>query len=506
MAKTLLTDYAFTPGGAGVGTVTVPGEYVLEQFLLITNVTAGVVVYQFNSPSKGSALAVAGGDTTLTLEFNTGGMSSGDALQIFADSTTGASANTVLSGSGAPASGTGSDGDFYIDVAATRIYGPRSSGAWGSGTSLVGASGTSDYNDLSNKPTLGTAAATAATDYVSATTNRAANVVLAGPTSGSAAAPTFRALVASDLPATAVTAGIYGSTSAVIQLTVDAAGRLTAINSLSISIAAGAVSGLAAVATSGSASDLGTGTLPSGRIPSTAVSAGSYTYGSFTVDAAGRLTAASNGTAPISSVLAGYTSGAGTVAATDTILQAIQKLNGNAANKATAGAFTDSGLTMATARVLGRSTAGTGAAEEFALLGLAFSSTNLATLSDLVIPLSDEVANLTASSSVAKVTIPYWPRATVITNLPIWGVATAPTGAALQFDIKIGGTSIYVTLPTIAISDTNSVASAGTFSTAFVSGGQSVAAGSSVAFFVTQIGSTVAGAGLKVVVPTRRAG
>lgn len=36
--------------------------------------------------------------------------------------------------------------------------------------------------------------------FVSATTTRAANVVLAGPTTGSAAAPTFRALVAADLP------------------------------------------------------------------------------------------------------------------------------------------------------------------------------------------------------------------------------------------------------------------------------------------------------------------
>jgi hypothetical protein len=139
-------------------------------------------------------------------------------------------------------------------------------------------------------------------------------------------------------------------------------------------------------------------------------------------------------------------------------------------------------------------------------LGLAFNSTNLATLADLVIPLSDETTALTASSSVAKLTIPYWPRTTVLIDLPIWAVATAPTGAALQFDIKIGGTSIYTTLPTIAVSAANSTASAGTFSTAFISGGQSIAAGASVAFHVTQIGSTVAGAGLKLALLTRRAG
>lgn len=63
--------------------------------------------------------------------------------------------------------------------------------------------------------TTGTLAATLAT--------QSANLVLAGPTTGSAA-PTFRSVVASDLPATAVTPGAYTYGS----FTVDVAGRLTA--------------------------------------------------------------------------------------------------------------------------------------------------------------------------------------------------------------------------------------------------------------------------------------
>jgi hypothetical protein len=71
------------------------------------------------------------------------------------------------------------------------------------------------------------------------------------------------------------------------------------------------------------------GLVPADRIPNTSVAAGNYTYGSFTVGTDGRLTAAGNGTAPIASVLTGFTSGPGTVSAADTILGAIQKLNGN---------------------------------------------------------------------------------------------------------------------------------------------------------------------------------
>lgn len=48
----------------------------------------------------------------------------------------------VLSGTGAPAGGLGADGDWYLDTAVTRLYGPKTAGAWGAGVSLIGAAGT----------------------------------------------------------------------------------------------------------------------------------------------------------------------------------------------------------------------------------------------------------------------------------------------------------------------------------------------------------------------------
>jgi hypothetical protein len=53
----------------------------------------------------------------------------------------GADGKTVRSGSGAPSSGLGVDGDFYIDTTADAIYGPKAAGAWGSATSLIGPQG-----------------------------------------------------------------------------------------------------------------------------------------------------------------------------------------------------------------------------------------------------------------------------------------------------------------------------------------------------------------------------
>lgn len=81
--------------------------------------------------------------------------------------TPGANGNTILSGSGVPGGGTGANGDFYFDTAASRLYGPKTAGAWGSGVSLIGPPGASgagtgdmlaaqNLNDLANKATART--------------------------------------------------------------------------------------------------------------------------------------------------------------------------------------------------------------------------------------------------------------------------------------------------------------------------------------------------------------
>lgn len=57
------------------------------------------------------------------------------------ESATGVDGKTVRSGSGVPAAELGVDGDFYIDTTAHTLYGPKTTGAWGSATSIVGPQG-----------------------------------------------------------------------------------------------------------------------------------------------------------------------------------------------------------------------------------------------------------------------------------------------------------------------------------------------------------------------------
>jgi hypothetical protein len=54
---------------------------------------------------------------------------------------TGAAGTTLRYGAGAPASGLGVNGDFYIDTGANFIFGPKAGGAWPSGVSIIGPPG-----------------------------------------------------------------------------------------------------------------------------------------------------------------------------------------------------------------------------------------------------------------------------------------------------------------------------------------------------------------------------
>ena len=49
--------------------------------------------------------------------------------------------NTILSGVGAPSNSIGIDGDFYIDVKNSNIYGPKIKKKWPAAVSLKGTNG-----------------------------------------------------------------------------------------------------------------------------------------------------------------------------------------------------------------------------------------------------------------------------------------------------------------------------------------------------------------------------
>lgn len=74
--------------------------------------------------------------------------------------------------------------------------------------------------------------------------DQAANIVYAGPASGSAAPTSFRALVNDDLPASGVTANTYGSSSLVPVITVNSKGVITSVSTASIT-AVGTVTSVA---------------------------------------------------------------------------------------------------------------------------------------------------------------------------------------------------------------------------------------------------------------------
>jgi hypothetical protein len=79
---------------------------------------------------------------------------------------------------------------------------------------------------------------------IAAFADQLANLVFAGPATGAAAAPGFRALVNADLPASGVSAATYGSATATPQITVNAKGVITAAADVTVTPAVSSITGL----------------------------------------------------------------------------------------------------------------------------------------------------------------------------------------------------------------------------------------------------------------------
>jgi len=105
MSKKQIKEYAFKPGSAGVGTLKLVGKYAAEDFLLVTNITAGgEVLLNFSDSTKPYAVSFvtvsesspdsdfpyahhkADGVTVVTFLYNTSQYSATDDIQVFVES------------------------------------------------------------------------------------------------------------------------------------------------------------------------------------------------------------------------------------------------------------------------------------------------------------------------------------------------------------------------------------------------------------------------------------
>lgn len=103
--------------------------------------------------------------------------------------------------------------------------------------------------------------------------------------------------------------------------------------------------------------------------------------------------------------------------------------------------------------------------------------------------LSDELTALTAGTGKLTFRMPF---AMTLTDVRL-SVLTAPTGAAILVDVNEGGSTIFSTRPSIAISSKTSVGG-----TPAVISDAALADDAEITVDIDQVGSTIAGVGLKL--------
>lgn len=145
--KQVITNYTFD---ASAQTITF-NDYTaiaLERLTLITNLTDGIVIYQFNSATKGGTVT----GNVLTLTYDTTAMADADDLQIFYE------VDTALTPSGAQIIGTASD-RFFENFADYDTVNTWEEVQVGTGMSITGplggaAAGSSPYLNIASGTTI----------------------------------------------------------------------------------------------------------------------------------------------------------------------------------------------------------------------------------------------------------------------------------------------------------------------------------------------------------------
>lgn len=121
---------------------------------------------------------------------------------------------------------------------------------------------------------------------------------------------------------------------------------------------------------------------------------------------------------------------------------------------------------------------------------------NIKLKESLIFALSDETTALTTGTAKLTCRMPYAFTVTEVRS----SVNTAPTGSTIIVDIKEAGVSIFSTLLSIDATEKTST----TATTPAVISDASLADDSEITFDITQVGSTIAGKGLKVTFIGRR--